>query len=86
MERVGSFAGENISNTSFLPKNLSLHVSRELHMRPAKFLHRLAVWWNHDFVEVRGKSKLSINLRQLIVDVYLENSIPSVDCIEMAGK
>ena len=45
-----------------------------------RFAEGYRKWKNNNFIETRGRKKLSLETIQIISDIWNEHSIPSVDC------
>ena len=44
------------------------------------FADRFSTWQKNHFIEVRGKWQISKEVKQEVYDLWIENSILSVDC------
>ena len=61
-------------------KSFRFWLCKKLCIDSNKFITSLSLWKENDFQEVRGRKSLSIDLKQMIYNEWIENSIPSVDC------
>ena len=61
-------------------ESLLCYIAKKIGQRQNDFFNRYTVWKRSDFVENRGRHRLSFELQQLISDEWYLQSIPTVDC------
>ena len=55
-------------------------VAKKLGHRQSIFILNYSHWKRMEFVETRGRKVISLEIQQLVCNVWFVNSIPSVDC------
>ena len=55
-------------------------IARKVGQQTPRFAESYKLWKKNNFVETRGRKKLSLETMQIILNSWYDNSIPSVDC------
>ena len=71
---LSNFLGEQLYNQDF-----QKWLSKSLGFRRNRFFSRLRLWLDDEKYDKRGRPCIDVNIKQLIYDTYINNSIISVD-------